>query len=738
MPPAQLSKQDHFTARVLLDVNGMHCAGCVASVQNALRSTPGVVNASVNFGLEQATVELDESIVAPQQLIDAVVRAGYEATMTTSNSFESFDEREATELTLWRRRMIVAVALLVPLVGLGLIGLANGSSLAWLQFALATPIQLYVGWPYFQGAWRRLAHRSANMDTLVALGTGTAFVAGVFELLVHSRGMMFVDAGMILAFITCGRYLEAKAKGRASKAIRKLVELSPVEAMVERDGTLETTQANEVTPGETIVVRAGERVPLDSVVVSGYGGVDESWLTGESLPVEKQAGDKLFAGTINGDGTLKANVIATSGESALARVVDLVRRAQESKPQIQGLADRVVAWFVPVVLFVTFLTLVGWGVAADWTMGISCAVAVLVVACPCALGLATPTAILVASGRGAENGILIKDARVLELGGQLTTIVLDKTGTITLGRPRVVERELAEAVAEKALLSAAASAEQLSSHPLGQAVLDFAREREITPAAGEQLRVWPGEGIEAVVDERQVFVGNEDLLQRASVTVAEASYAAIDRQRELGRTALLVAAEGRYLGAIYVEDEIPDSSAEAVGALKQFGLRVLMLTGDKRVTAEAVAKRTGVDEVIAEVLPDEKEQVIRRLQSEGETVAMVGDGINDAPALTTAELGIAIGSGADVAIESADVVLMHLDLLAVPRAIGLARATLRTIRQNLGWAFGYNLALIPLATGMFIPMLGLRVPPPLAAAAMALSSISVVTNSLLLRTRRID
>jgi len=729
---------DSADTRILLDVGGMHCAGCVANVQKALEAVPGVAQASVNFATSQAAVKLAAESVSPDQLISAVSAAGYQAALADTTSLASFDAKESAEVTLWRRRMVVAVALLIPLVTVGRAALLEGFALAVCQFVLATPIQLYAGWPFFRGAWQRLRHLSANMDTLVALGTGTAYVAALFHLFLDADGRLFADAGMIVTFITCGRYLEAKAKGRASNAIRSLLALAPDEATVERDGVLKTVAVDEVATDEILVIRGGERVPLDCIVGQGYGGVDESWLTGESIPVEKQEGDTLYAGTLNGDALFKARVTATSTESSLARVIDLVRRAQESKPGIQRLADRVVAWFVPAVLLVALLTLAGWSIAGNVATGISCAVAVLVVACPCALGLATPTAVLVGSGRGAENGILIKDARALELGGQITTVVLDKTGTITRGKPKVVHVAAAEDVDESELLVLAASAEQLSTHPLGQAILDYAAENGLATRSGDHLRIWPGEGIEASIGEHRVYVGNEALMQRGGLSVPAPVVSVIQQQRDLGRTALLIAFGDRYRGAIFVEDEIPASSRVAIQELKHLRLRVLMLTGDKRSTAEAVARRLELDEVIAEVLPAEKEQVIRELQSRGETVAMVGDGINDAPSLTTADLGIAIGSGADIAIESADIVLIQQDLAAVARAIKLARATLHTIWQNLGWAFVYNLLLIPLATGVFLPSFSLRVPPAIAAAAMALSSISVVTNSLLLRMRRID
>lgn len=724
------------TSRVLLDIEGMHCAGCVSSVQSALEATTGVESASVNLTLGQAAVTISRPLDSAQPLLDAVELAGFRAAVATRLSAATLNDREHAELQTWRLRMLVGVVLLVPLVLIGRTGLIRGTALAWSQLMLSIPIQLYVGWPFFRGALQRLKHFSANMDTLVALGTGTAYCAGLFELVTSSSGMMFVDAGMILTFISCGKYMEAKAKGQSSNAIRKLLELAPDEVAILRQDTIDVIPATHAMIDDVMVIRPGERVALDGTVLSGNSNVDEAWLTGESLPVEKQPGENVFAGTINGDGVLKASVTATADATTLSQVVDLVRRAQESKPNIQWLADRVVAWFVPAVLLIALTTLVGWGLVGNWSMGLSCYVAVLVVACPCALGLATPTAVLVASGRGAEAGILIKDARALELGGRATTIVLDKTGTITAGKPQVTHLLLSDGIDETELIRDAAAAERLTTHPLGRAVIERAIDSNIAIPAADALQVTHGEGIAATVNGRRVAVGNERLMVRCGIDLPQAAAEQIAARRAAGQTALLVAFDTSFAGAIFVADAIPDGSKEAIASLGRLGLRVLMLTGDKRTTAEAVAERVGISEVIAEVLPDEKQAAIKRLQMDGDIVVMVGDGINDAPALTAADVGIAIGTGADVAIESADIVLVQRDLNSLAKTIRLSRATMHTIRQNLGWAFIYNIALIPMATGLLFSSTHVRVPPALAAAAMALSSVSVVSNSVLLKWRK--
>ncbi|MDP6468365.1 MAG: heavy metal translocating P-type ATPase [Pirellulaceae bacterium] len=723
---------------IVLEIAGMHCASCVARVESALLSVGGVAEAHVNLATNQATIYYTADAIDADDLVAAAAKSGYPATITADRRAGPHSERHQREMRGWYCRMIVGVALLVPLVILHYFATPAPATLAWWTFALSTPVQLYVGWPYFLGAWERARHLSVNMDTLVALGTGVAYGHGVAGLILGTSVMTLVDATMILTFITLGKYLESRARGRASRAIFRLMDLTPDEAIVLRDGQLQTVSSTDIRIDEEIFIRPGDRVPVDANVVTGESEVDESWLTGESLPVNKRPGDVVLAGTINGQGSLTATVTQVTGSTALDRVIDLVRRAQESKADVQRLADRVVSWFVPVVLATAAITLtVWWLFAADWRFGLSCAVAVLVVACPCALGLATPMAVIVGTGRGAEAGILIKDARVLEIAGQLDTVVLDKTGTITSGRPQIVDTRPAEGTTVNELLAISAAVEHLSSHPLALAVVNRAEELGLELPSASALSVAPGAGIKAMCQGRQILVGNDRLLDQFQVALPADTRLFANRSRGEGRQALMVAIGGKFAGTLIAEDTVTPNACQAVRQLKQLGLRVVMLSGDKRATAERIAADVGIGEVIAEVLPEDKEQHVRRMREQGCTVAMVGDGINDAPALATADLGIALGTGADVAIETADVVLVQHDLLAVANAIRLSRQTLRTIRQNLFWAFAYNLLLVPLATGMFVPWLGFRVPPALAALAMAASSVSVVTNSLLLRLRRV-
>ncbi len=713
------------TARTLL-ISGMHCAACAQRVEHALRAVPGVHSARVNFALSQASVELDAP--TPLDALQAAVAAeGYGARpLDETRPLDEPFKQQAREARIWRVRFIVACVLLLPQLWGHTLGMT-----VW--FVLASLMQGYVGAPYLLGAWRRLLHRSANMDTLIALGTSAAYLAGVVAWVQGEMSMYWMDAGMILAFITLGKWLETLARGRSSDAIRSLIALAPATATLLRDGQPVTLALSDVGVGETLLVRPGDRVPLDATVTRGTSSVDQAWLTGEPLSVDKQPGDDLFAGTINGSGSLEARVTHAAGDTALARVVELVRRAQESKAPIERVADRVVGWFVPVVLLVAFLTVLGWSlIGGDFTQGLSAAVAVLVVACPCALGLATPTAVLVATGRGAEQGILIKDAAALEVVPQITTFILDKTGTVTRGAPQVVEVLPAPGITHNELLSTAAAVEQLSTHPLAKCVVSEARRTlSILPQARD-LHVIAGKGLQATVMGRAVLVGNDKLLVAHQVTL-EPFQSAIDAQRERGATPLLVARDGQYLGLISVADTVSPGSREAVAALKQLGAQVLLLSGDHRRSVEAVAREVGITVVHSEVLPDEKQQVVRTLQAQGEKVAMVGDGINDAPALAAAQVGIAMGHGADVAVEAAQIVLAGHDLRQLVRAVQLARGAFCIIRQNLFWAFAYNIVLIPLAAGVFVPWLHWRLPSALAAAAMAVSSVSVVLNSLRIR-----
>jgi len=616
----------------------------------------------------------------------------------------------------------------------------------WLLLVLTTPVQFWVGWQFHRGFLHDLRYRTASMSTLVSVGTNAAYFFSVAVTLwphafpAHGAVMYYDVSAVVVTLVVLGRWLETRARGRTSDAIRRLVSLAPRTARVVRDGSEADVPTSEVRVGDFVRIRPGERVPVDGVVTEGASTIDESMLTGESLPVEKAPESKVFAGTVNRTGSFLFRAARVGSETALARIVQLVAQAQGSRAPIQRLADRVAAIFVPIVLGIAALTFLAW-----WAVGpepaalfaLTNAVAVLVIACPCALGLATPTAIMVATGRGAEHGILVKSAAALELLHRVDTVVFDKTGTLTVGRPVVTDVVAVPPVAEAEVLALAAAAEQGSEHPLGEAIVARAKERGLALPPITEFTTVPGQGIDALATDGRVLLGNRMLMEARGIDVGALAGRAQALAAE-GKTAIYLALGGRALGVLAAADVLKPEAAAAVAALKQRGLQVAMLTGDTRLTAEAVARQAGVDRVLAEVLPEDKVREIAKLQGEGRCVAMVGDGINDAPALARADVGIAMGSGTDVAIEAADVTLVRGDLRGVVAAVDLARRTIRIVKENLVWAFGYNVVLIPVAAGVLYPIWGVLLSPILAGAAMAFSSVSVVTNSLRLKRWRFE
>jgi Cu+-exporting ATPase len=747
--------------RIELALTGMTCANCAATIERTLQArVPGVVSASVNYAAERAVVEVMAGTVGRAELARAVEAAGYGVVEAAADepAQDAEARARAAEIRRQTRHFLVGAAFSVPLFVLsmardfGLLGAwAHAPWVNVLMLALAAPVQFYVGLDYYVGGFKALRNRTANMDVLVALGSSAAFFYSVpvtVALLLgsHELGMhvYYETAAVIVTLIKLGKLLEARAKGRTGAAIRRLLDLRPKTARVVRGAEEVDVPLESVRVGDLLRVRPGEAVPTDGEVVEGRSAVDESMLTGESLPVEKGPGDPVTGATVNRSGALKVRATRVGSETALARIVRLVQQAQGSRAPIQALADRVAAVFVPAVLGIALVTFVVWWgvVGAGFTPALIRTVAVLVIACPCALGLATPTALMVGTGKGAENGILFRDASALERARELVTVVLDKTGTITRGEPAVldVRSTAAGGLSEADLLGLAAGAERGSEHPLGMAVVSEALRRGLALPSDAETAADAGRGIRARVDGRVVLVGSRRYLEESGVDPAPADeHASV--QEEAARTALYVAVDGIAAGVLGLADTVKDGAAEAVAALRAAGLRVVMVTGDHARTAEAIARMVGIDEVRAQVLPEEKARVVEELRADG-PVAMVGDGINDAPALATADVGIAMGGGTDVAMEAADVTLMQGDLRLVPRALRLSRATLRTIRQNLAWAFGYNVVLIPLAAGVLYPFAGLpgmmrQLHPILAALAMALSSVSVVANSLRLRGVRL-
>ncbi len=744
----------------------MSCASCSAHVEKAVGGVSGVSQVAVSLLTNSMTVEYDESRTNAAAIVRAVENAGYGASPEGGEKKSGGETAQAAAdaaSASVKRRLIVSFTFLIPLFYLSMghmmgwplpgifLGHENALIFAFTQLLLCLPI-VAVNHKYFTGGYKALWHRAPNMDSLIAIGSSAAIVYGIWAIycigwglghgdmeMVHSYSMdlYFETSGMILALITLGKFLEARSKGKTSEAISKLIALTPKTAFVERDGKETEIPAEDVVPGDTVVIRPGARVPVDGVVCEGSSSVDESALTGESIPVEKQPGDKLTGGTINKAGFLKMQAQKVGNDTALAQIIRLVEEAASSKAPIAKLADRVSGVFVPVVIGIAILAtivwlLVGKGVA----FAISIGIAVLVISCPCALGLATPTAIMVGTGKGAENGILIKSGEALETAHLVDTVVLDKTGTVTEGAPRVTDLLPLEMAPEE-FLRLAAAMESRSEHPLAEAVVRAAEEKGLDLPEVSAFRSIPGRGIEAEVGGRRYFAGNLALMEEQGVDLKDTGSRAEELAGE-GKTVLYFAGEAAVLGLIAAADTIKPTSAEAVAEMKALGLQVVMLTGDSPRTAEAIRKQAGIETVVAGVLPDGKEQEIRRLQDQGRKVAMVGDGINDAPALARADVGLAIGAGTDVAIESADIVLMKSDLRDVATAVRLSRAVIRNIKENLFWALCYNSLGIPLAAGVFYAALHWKLNPMFGAAAMSLSSVCVVTNALRLRFFKAD
>ncbi|HSJ57387.1 MAG TPA: heavy metal translocating P-type ATPase, partial [Anaerolineae bacterium] len=735
-------------AKAELPITGMTCANCAMAIERGLGRMDGVVDVNVNLASERASVQYLPGVTSLAAIQHTIRELGYDVIVPGEGEAAEDVERAAREAEIrdQTRKFWVGVAFTLPLFLLsmgrdfGLLGMwAHASWVNWLFLALATPVQFYVGWDYYVGGGKSLRAGSANMDVLVAMGSSAAYFYSLAVLLLPGLGghVYFETSAAIITLIKLGKMLEARAKGRTSEAIKKLMGLRPKTARVVRDGQEVDVPIAAVMLGDVVLVRPGERLPVDGVVIEGHSAVDESMITGESLPVDKGPGDEVVGGTINKQGLLRFEATRVGAQTALAQIIRLVEEAQGSKAPIQALADRVSSYFVPAVIGIALLTFLAWLIVGGvgFTQAMIFMVAVLVIACPCALGLATPTAIMVGTGKGAEHGILFKNSAALERAHELDTIVLDKTGTITRGTPSVTDvfvSDGAGGVNADSLLYLAASAERGSEHPLGEAIVRAAIEKGLVLGEPERFEAVTGQGIAATVDGRQVLVGSRRLLQSHDVTLDGLAGSVTALEGE-AKTAILYAVDGRPAGVVALADTVKEGSAAAIRRLQALGLDVVMITGDNALTADAIGREVGVSRVLAEVLPGEKADRVRELQDEGRVVGMVGDGINDAPALAQADVGIAIGTGTDVAIATADVTLMSGDLSGVARAIGLSRVTMRTIKQNLFWAFFYNVVLIPLAAGAFYPAFGLRLHPVLAAGAMAFSSIFVVSNSLRLK-----
>ena len=742
------------------DVTGMTCSACSARIEKNINKTGGVLEANVNLLTNSMTVKYDDTVLSDKDIIKIVEDTGYGASSVMEKKAEVKSEAkdDKSEIKEMKRRVIVSLIFAVPLfyISMGhmlnwpLPGIFHGTEnaliFAFTQFLLCLPVMI-VNSKYYKVGFKTLFKGSPNMDSLIAIGTSAAAAYGIYAIykigyglghmdmdmvMQFSMDLYFESAAVVLALITFGKYLEARAKGRTSDAIRKLIDLSPKTALVERNGIEREIPVEDVVKGDIIIVKPGQSIPVDGTIIFGNSSIDESMLTGESMPVEKKAGDKVVGASINKSGFFKFEAQRVGDDTTLAQIIKLVEEASSSKAPISKMADKISGIFVPVVIATALLATIAWMISgADFEFALSIGIAVLVISCPCALGLATPTAIMVGTGKGAENGILVKSAEALEIAHHVQTVVMDKTGTITEGKPRVTDL-VSDGIDELEMLRIAASAEKGSEHPLADAIVEEAKQLNLDLYDAENFEAIPGQGLKAYVNNKKYYLGNLRLIKEQKIDIGSFEEKSIKFADE-GKTPLYFADENKVLGIISVADIVKPTSQAAIEEFEAMGIEVVMLTGDNKKTAEAIRKQLGITRAVAEVLPQDKEREIRKIQEQGRKVAMIGDGINDAPALARADVGIAIGAGTDVAIESADIVLIRNDLLDAVTAVQLSKATIKNIKQNLFWAFIYNTIGIPLAAGVFYGILGWKLNPMFAGAAMSLSSVSVVSNALRLK-----
>lgn len=724
--------------KTTLSVKGMHCASCATLITKALQKTPGVQTANVNYATAKATIDHNKN-VTHEQLISAIEAKGYKAAMLVPGmEHDRSSMQHEGDIVALKKRFIISLLFALPAFIIGMFFMEDGLLFSgtelpyavWILFILATPVQFYVGWDFYRGTWVALKNKSANMDSLIALGTTAAYAYSVYALFVGGAQYFEISA-VLITLVLLGKYLEARATGKTSAAIQKLMQLAPQTATLLRNGKETEIHVDDVKLGDILLVRPGEKIPVDGTVIAGESSIDESMITGESMPVDKTKGSTVIGGTINKNGVLRMTATKVGANTTLANIITLIEDAQGRKAPIQRFADTISAYFVPTVLVLAAITFGTWAVYGTFTFALVAAVSVLVIACPCALGLATPTAIMVGTGKGAQQGILIKGGDVLETTHKIKHVLFDKTGTLTKGTPEVTDI-IPFTGTEKELLLKTASIEHGSEHPLAQAIVKKAGKNKLSKAA--HFAAHPGHGITATLHTTKYYFGNRKLMKqaRANTKPCEKQICALEEQ---GKTVMLLAANKKVLGLIAVADVLKETSQEAVEKLTTLGITVAMVTGDNERTANAIAKQAGITNIFAEVLPAQKAAIVKKLQKKG-SVAMIGDGINDAPALAQADIGIAMGSGTDVALETGDIVLMRNDLRDIPKAITLSRNTMNKIRQNMFWALVYNCIGIPVAAGAFYPWTGWLLSPILAGGAMALSSVSVVTNSLLLKYKK--
>ncbi len=744
------------------NVTGMTCSACSARIEKNMNKTEGIKDTNVNLLSNSMVVKYDDSVISENDIIKIVQNTGYDANLAegkrVTDKSQSAKPDAEIEFKEMKQRLIVSFIFSIPLLYIAMghmlnmplpsifYGMENALTFAFTQFLLCLPVMI-INKKYYIVGYKTLFKGSPNMDSLIAIGTSAAFAYGVYAIykigyglghmdmdlvMQYSMDLYFESAAIVLALITLGKFFEARAKGRTSDAIKKLIDLSPKTALVERNGIEEEIPVEEVVKGDIIIVKPGQSVPVDGVITFGTTSIDESMLTGESIPIEKEVGHKVIGASINKSGYFKFEAQNVGDDTTLSQIIRLVEEASSSKAPISKLADKISGIFVPVVIAIAVVSTIVWLIlGATFEFALSIGIAVLVISCPCALGLATPTAIMVGTGKGAENGILIKSAESLEIAHKLQTVVMDKTGTITEGKPRVTDI-LSSGISETEMLKIAASAEKGSEHPLADAIVEEAKNRKLDLYDVSNFKAIPGQGLEAVVNNKKYYLGNIRLVNDKNININDYEEKSV-HIAEMGKTPLYFTDESDVLGIIAVADVVKPTSQRAIKEFEAMGIEVVMLTGDNKKTAEAIRKQLGISRAIAEVLPQDKEREIRKIQEQGRKVAMIGDGVNDAPALARADVGIAIGAGTDVAIESADIVLIRSDLLDAVTAVQLSKATIRNIKQNLFWAFIYNAIGIPLAAGVFYTILGWKLNPMFAGGAMSLSSVSVVSNALRLK-----
>ncbi|MBE2156778.1 heavy metal translocating P-type ATPase [Staphylococcus argenteus] len=723
---------------VELDITGMTCAACSSRIEKVLNKMDGVQKATVNLTTEQAKVDYYPEETDANQLITRIQKLGYDAAVKDKNKDQA--SRKTKELQHKLIKLIISAALSLPLLMLMFVHLFNMHIPSlfmnpWFQFILATPVQFIIGWQFYVGAYKNLRNGGANMDVLVAVGTSAAYFYSIYEMLRWLSGvttqphLYFETSAVLITLILFGKYLEARAKSQTTNVLGELLSLQAKEARILKDGNEIMIPLNDVRVGDTLIVKPGEKIPVDGTIIKGMTSIDESMLTGESIPVEKNVEDTVIGSTMNKNGTITMTATKVGGDTALANIIKVVEEAQSSKAPIQRLADIISGYFVPIVVGIALLTFIVWITLVTpgiFEPALVASISVLVIACPCALGLATPTSIMVGTGRAAENGILFKGGEFVERTHQIDTIVLDKTGTITNGRPVVTDYH-----GDDQTLQLLATAEKDSEHPLAEAIVNYAKDKHMQLTETTSFKAVPGHGIEATIEDHHILVGNRKLMAENDISLPKHISDDLTNYEQDGKTAMLIAVNHSLTGIIAVADTVKEHAKDAIKQLHDMGIEVAMLTGDNKNTAQAIAKQVGIDTVIADILPEEKAAQIAKLQQQGKKVAMVGDGVNDAPALVKADIGIAIGTGTEVAIEAADITILGGDLMLIPKAIYASKATIRNIRQNLFWAFGYNIAGIPIAAmGLLAPWV--------AGAAMALSSVSVVTNALRLKKMRLE